>query len=232
MIRREVLGTATTPDSGEIKLVRDAAGYSIYSDDRVLMASRTHGSEEAMARIACHYVAGLSRPRVCVGGLGLGFTLRAALDRLPADAEVICAELIEAIVEWHRGPLGPLANYPIEDPRVRLVVTDVIDLVRAPGEGFDAILLDVDNGPIPMTVVGNWWLYAMEGLHALHAATRPGGVMIVWSAAEDERFLRRMEQAGFVSESVKVVARTGRRKRRGRGEAHVLFVGRRAPREE
>lgn len=225
---REVLGSAVTPDNGCIELVRDGAGYSIFTDGQVLMPSRTHGSEEAMAKIACNHIADRARPRVLIGGLGMGFTLRAALDHLPPEAEVTCAELMDAIVEWHRGPLGPLANHPIEDPRVTVRVADVQELVKQPEGGYDAILLDVDNGPIPLTVVGNWWLYAREGLAGLRAAVRPGGILVVWSAGEDDLFLERMQRAGFRAESVRVAARTGRRKRRGKpGQRHVLFIGRR-----
>lgn len=227
VIPREVLGSAVTPDNGEIQLIKDGTGYSIYTDGQVLMPSRTHGSEEAMAKIACHHISDVEQPRVLVGGLGMGYTLRAALDRLAPHAEVICGELMEAIVEWHRGPLGPLANHPIEDPRVKVVVGDVTELIRRPETGYDAVLLDVDNGPIPMTVVGNWWLYAKEGLTALRSAVRPGGILIVWSAGEDDLFLERMQRAGFRSETVRVAPRTGRRKRRGRGYKHVLFIGRR-----
>ena len=228
MIRREVIDRATTPEGGVVELAREASGFVLYSDGRVLMTSRTRGSEEAMARIACHHVSTRPRPRMLVGGLGMGFTLRAALDRLPADADVVCAELLPAIVEWHRGPLGPIARRPIDDPRVRVVVGDVAEVIRAAAnEPFDAILLDVDNGPIPMTVVENWWLYAAPGLSALHAAVRPEGVLIVWSASEDDRFRERMVAAGFATEEVRVGARTGRRMRRGRGHAHVLWIGKR-----
>ncbi|MBX3270886.1 MAG: hypothetical protein KF729_11540 [Sandaracinaceae bacterium] len=191
------------------------------------MPSRTHGSEEMMAKIACHHVGRVEQPRVLIGGLGMGYTLRAALDRLPPHAEVVCAELMEAIVEWHRGPLGPLANHPIEDPRVRVIVEDVTELIKRREQKYDAILLDVDNGPIPMTVAGNWWLYAKEGLSELFRSIGPGGMLIVWSAGEDERFLERMQRVGFRAECVRVAARTGRRKRRGRGYAHTLFIGRR-----
>jgi len=228
VIPRKVVARARTPDDGEMKLIQDGTGYSILTDDQVLMPSRTHGSEEAMAKLACLHIARVERPRVLVGGLGMGYTLRAALDHLPAEAEVICAELMEAIVTWHEGPLGPLADHPIRDPRVQLRLGDVADLVRASEKGFDVILLDVDNGPIPLTAVGNWWLYAPPGLSALRAAVRPGGILVVWSAGEDDEFLDRMKHAGFRSEAVRVAARTGRRRRRGRrGNRHVLFVGRR-----
>jgi spermidine synthase len=225
----EILGTAQTPDGGRVSLVRDPSGLTIRLDGLTLMAEKAHGSERAMARVAC---AGLSSPapRVLVGGLGLGYTLRAALDALPPTAEVVCAELLGSIVEWHRGPLGPLASHPIEDARVRLQVGDIVALFQARGPDappeWDAILLDVDNGPIPLTVVSNWWLYAAEGLEALARSLRPGGTLVVWSAGDDDRFARRMRRAGLDAWIERVTARTGRRGRRG-GETHVLFVGRR-----
>lgn len=226
---RQVLATATTPEGGLLELVRDAVGWNIDCDKRVLMTSQTHGSERAMARVACHHVSSQASPRVLIGGLGLGYTLRAALDRLPEQASVVCVELMEAIVEWHAGPLGPLAEHPTADPRVEVVVADVVEHLQRETGDFDAILLDVDNGPIPMTVYSNGWLYTAEGLARLRGLLRPGGVLVVWSAGDDERFARRMRTAGLETEVSRVQARTGRRKRRGGGHAHVLFVGRRAP---
>lgn len=214
-----------------MSLVRDSTGLTIRLDGLTLMAESAHGSEGAMARIACAGLAEAPAPRVLVGGLGLGYTLRATLDALPADAEVVCAELLSSIVEWHRtGPLGPLAAHPIEDPRVHLHEGDIVALFAARAAGaapeWDAILLDVDNGPIPLTVVSNWWLYAAEGLEALTQSLRPGGTLVVWSAGDDDRFVARMRRAGLDAWIEPVTARTGRRGRRGR-ETHVLFVGRR-----
>ena len=130
-----------------------------------------------MARVACHHVSSQASPRVLIGGLGLGYTLRAALDRLPEQASVVCVELMEAIVEWHAGPLGPLAEHPTADPRVEVVVADVVEHLQRETGDFDAILLDVDNGPIPMTVYSNGWLYTAEGLARLRGLLRPGGVL-------------------------------------------------------
>ena len=224
-----MIAKATTPDGGTYELARHGDDFAIYSDGRVLMTSRTHGSEEAMAAVVSE-IADRPRPRVLVGGLGFGFTLRATLDRLPAGAEVVCAELMEATVEWHRGPLGSLAAHPIDDPRVRVLVGDVAEHVRElrPADAYDAILLDVDNGPLPMTVVGNWWLYAAEGIAGMHAALRDRGVLVVWSAGEDHRFERRLRDAGFTTDVRRVTARGRPERRRRRGETHVLFVGRRA----
>jgi spermidine synthase len=229
VIRRETLGTATTPDGGEIVLTRDAVGFVISADDRVLMSSVKHGSERAMAEVACPPLGALTRPRVLVAGLGLGYTLRATLDRLPPTADVVCIELMDAIVQWHRGPLGLVADHPIDDPRVTMVTGDVTELIKetSPAEAFDAVLLDVDNGPIPMTVVGNWWLYAAAGLAGLHRAIRPGGMLVVWSVEEDDLFVGRMEAAGFATDVVRVAERSGRRVSGRCRRAYVLFVGRR-----
>ena len=227
---RETLGVAHTPDGGRMSLMRDETGITIRLDGATLMAEKVHGSERAMAKTACARLSEIATPRVLVGGLGLGYTLRATLDALPETAEVVCAELMGSIVEWHRGPLGPLAAHPIDDPRVRVHVGDIVPLFQAravdAAPEWDAILLDVDNGPIPMTVVSNWWLYAAEGLEALARSLRPGGTLVVWSAGDDDLFVARMRRAGLDAWIERVTARTGRRGRRG-GDTHVLFVGKR-----
>jgi spermidine synthase len=231
-----MLETATTPDGGALTLYREEGDLTIRIDGLGLMSSRMHGSESAMARVACEALRHVERPRVLVGGLGLGYTLRAVLDRLPPGGEVICTELMPAIAEWHRGILGALAEHPLDDPRARLVIGDVVAWIADHPEGappdLDAILLDIDNGPIPLTVIGNWWLYAHEGLRALLRRLRPGGVLVVWSSMEDRRFAARMQAAGFETHTRRVLARNGRRARRtwrgrpGRRLAHhVLFVG-------
>ena len=223
-----VLGSAVTPDGGCFELVRQGRYLTIYCDNRVLMSSEFSGSEAAMAEEAKRHLARRSRPRVLVGGLGLGYTLGAILDATAANAEVVCVEIMEVLAAWHRGPLGALAGYPLDDPRVSLVCADVVDVIKASQGSFDAILLDVDNGPIPMAAEGNRWLYAPTGLVGLYRALRQGGVLVVWSAGADKPFARRLRQAGFETEMRRVGARTGRRVRQG--ETHVLFVGRRPER--
>lgn len=228
MAAREILGEGVTPDGGTVRLVRTAKALELRVDGRVLMSSALHGSEAAMATVACEPLREHPGPRVLVGGLGLGYTLRATLDRLPPTARVVCLELLGAVADWHGGPLGPLAGHPVYDPRVELRVDDVVRYVsELPAEeAFDAILLDVDNGPIPFTVVGNWWLYAAEGLAALFRAVRPDGTLVVWSTDHDARFERRLREAGFDAQTRRVSAKTGTLGRRGR-DTHVLFVGRR-----
>ena len=190
-----------------------------------LMSSTAHGSEEALAELACARLAGRAEARVLVGGLGMGFTLAAALAHLGPGARVEVAELVPAVVAWNRGPLAHLAGEPLADPRVHVWEGDVAARVRAARGEFDAILLDVDNGPDAFTVAANARLYAPAGLAALHAALRPGGVLGVWSVAPDPEFTRRLGQAGFVAEEHVV------RARRGRGGRHTLWLAaRRAPR--
>jgi spermidine synthase len=183
------------------------------------MSSRMHGSEQALATIGCRHVP-RTRPRVLIGGMGMGFTLRATLDVLPADAAVVIAELVPAIVEWNRGPLGPLADHPLRDRRVRIALGDVGETIRAGRAAFDAILLDVDNGPDAFTAAGNAGLYSDSGLSAAHGALTPGAVLAVWSAWEDRKFEQRLKYAGFDVEVRRVRARL----KQG-GPRHTIFLG-------
>ncbi len=187
--------------------------FMVLVDGRALMGSRQHGSEEALAQTACERLASV-RPTVLVGGLGFGFTLRAALDVLPPHAEVVVAELSPAIVEWNRGVLAPLAGRPLEDPRVVLEVGDVNKVVKAKPERFDAIMLDVDNGPFAVSQAKNADLYDLVGLSYMRRALKPKGRLVVWSAGPDAGYVKRMEESGF---EVQVKAT-------GKGR-HVLFVG-------
>ncbi len=186
----------------------------------LLMSTQEHGSEEAMARMGCRDLR--ADATVLVGGLGLGYTLRATLDAVGPEATVVQAELLPAIVDWNHGVLGPLAGHPLRDPRVELAVGDVADTIRASAGRFDAILLDVDNGPKAFTQPGNHGLYGDRGLAELLAALRPGGVLAVWSAWPDRKFVHRMRHAGFEARDFAVPAR-------GKlgGREHVIFFGRR-----
>ena len=220
MIPWELLGEARTPDGNAMTLARRGSEYMIMADGKDLMSSRMKGSEEALASIGCDRARKLESPCVLVGGLGMGFTLRATLDLLPADATVVVAELMPAVVEWNRGPLGPLAKHPLQDKRVRVEVGDVAVLLRKRGR-FDAVLLDVDNGPVAFTQTANAGLYDNAGLAMMHAALRPAGVLAVWSAWDDRKFEHRLRHHGFVVETHHVRARL----KQG-GPRHTIFVGR------
>jgi spermidine synthase len=216
----ERLGEARTPDGATITLTRHDREYLILVDGKPLMSSRMHGSEQALATFGCRHVPA-SEPHVMVGGLGMGFTLRATLDLLPPDASVIVAELVPAIVEWNRGVLGPLAGHPLKDPRVRVEARDARETLREHVGTFDVILLDVDNGPAAFTAAGNASLYSDAGLAAARDALRPGGVLAVWSAWEDRKFEQRLTYNGFQVRVERVRARL----KKG-GPRHVIFLGR------
>ena len=177
-----MLGETVSPDGTALKLTRRDKEYIILASGRSLMSSGMYGSEQALATFACRRARTLEEPCVLVGGLGMGFTLRATLDLLPLDATVVVAELVPAIVEWNRGPLGPLAGHPLKDKRVRIEIGDVAVALRSGPGKFDAVLLDVDNGPTAFTTAANAWLYDDRGIAAAHAALKPDGVLAVWSA--------------------------------------------------
>lgn len=216
-----VLDRANTPDGTELTLSRRGEELVIRVGGALLMSSRQHGSEDALATVACHALRGRAHPSLLIGGLGMGFTLRAALDELPADARVMVAELVPAIVQWNRGELGPLAAHPLADARVEVVVEDVRQVIGRHAEAFDAIALDVDNGPMALSAAGNASLYSTRGLEAARRALRPGGVLIVWSAAEDPAFVRRVESTGARVTIERPAVRGG-----SSGAKHVLFVAR------
>jgi spermidine synthase len=193
----------------------------ILANGKPLMSSRMHGSEEALASLGCAHLRGHPGPVVLVGGLGMGFTLRATLDLLPRDAAVVVAELVPEVVDWNRGPLADLAGRPLEDPRVTVDLRDVADTLREGTGRFDAVLLDVDNGPAAFTDAGNARLYDNAGVAAARAALAPGGVLAVWSAWDDRKFEQRLRHFGFQVEVRRVRARL----RQG-GPRHTIFVGR------
>jgi spermidine synthase len=216
----ETLAQADTPDGSAMRLTHRDGEYVIWVDGRALMSSRTHGSEESLAAAGCGHLRDATAPRVLVGGLGMGFTLRAALDTLPPRARVVVSELVPSVVEWNRGPLGALGGHPLDDPRVRVAVGDVGYTLRAQPGRFDAILLDVDNGPAAFTSRLNASLYGAAGVAAAYAALAPGGVVAVWSAWDDDGFTRRLRRQGFTAHSSRVRAR-----REKRGAHHTIFVG-------
>lgn len=219
-----LLGQTLTPDGTDMKLVRRDNEYIILANGKSLMSSRMHGSEEVLATLACRRARTLEQPCVLVGGLGMGFTLRATLDFLPPDAIVVVAELLPAVVEWNRGPLGPLAGHPLKDKRVRVEVADVGATLRSGSSEFDAVLLDVDNGPGAFTASDNAGLYDDRGLAAAHAALKMGGVLAVWSARDDRKFEKRLRYGKF---AVQVERVRGRMKKGG--PHHTIFLGHKAP---
>jgi spermidine synthase len=215
----ELLGQTRTPAGDEMALTRRSGEYVILASGKSLMSSRMHGSEEALATFGVRRARTLEQPSVLVGGLGMGFTLRATLDLLPAAAHVVVAELVPALVEWNRGPLGPLADHPLEDTRVTVEIGDVGAAIRAGRDRFDAILLDVDNGPAAFTASDNRALYDDRGLAAARLALKAGGVLAVWSAREDRRFEQRLRYAGFTV----TVERVRARLKKG-GPRHAIFL--------
>lgn len=214
----ELLGEATAPDGTSLTLTRHDREYVIMANGRSLMSSRMHGSEQALAALG---LARVRRPAPCVlvGGLGMGFTLRATLDLLPPEATVIVAELVPAVVAWNRGPLEPLARAPLRDRRARVETCDVADVLASSEGRFDAVLLDVDNGPDAFTASTNARLYGDGGLAAARRALVPGGTLAVWSAWEDRRFEQRLRYAGF---RVRVERVRGRLKKGG--PRHSIFL--------
>ncbi len=217
----ELLGETTAPDGTTLTLTRHSSELVILANGKPLMSSRMHGSEEALASLGCAHLRGHPGPVVLVGGLGMGFTLRATLDLLPRDAAVVVAELVPEVVDWNRGPLADLAGRPLEDPRVTVDLRDVADTLREGTGRFDAVLLDVDNGPAAFTDAGNARLYDNAGVAAARAALAPGGVLAVWSAWDDRKFEQRLRHFGFQVEVRRVRARL----RQG-GPRHTIFVGR------
>ena len=214
----ERLGEAHAPDGTILALTRRDDEYMILAGGKPLMTSRMHGSEEALATFGCRYLPKRA-PRVLVGGLGMGFTVRAALDLMPPDGTVVVSELVPEVLEWNRGPLGPLANHPLDDPRVRVEIGDVRQALRAARAAFDAILLDVDNSPDAFTLAANEWLYTDGGLAVTRDALRPGGAYAVWSTREDKAFTARLKRAGFDV----TVERVRARLQHG-GSRHMIFV--------
>ena len=215
----ELLGETRTPDGTAMALTRRDREYVILADGKSLMSSLMHGSEEALAMLTCQRVRTLERPCVLIGGLGMGFTLRATLDLLPPDAVVFVAELVSAVVEWNRGPLAPLAGYPLKDQRVQIIVGDVGMTLRSNSGRFDAVLLDVDNGPAAFTESANAGLYNDRGLAAARAALKRDGVLAIWSAWDHRKFEQRLRYAGFTVE----VTRVRGRLKKG-GPRHTIFL--------
>ena len=218
MIPWEHLDTGPIPGGGELRLMRRGDEYAIRLGAHELMNSRLGHSEEVLAERACAALAGRSRPQVLIGGLGLGFTLRAALAALGPDALLVVAELVPAVIAWARGPLAGIFAGCLDDPRVTIREADVGDLIGRERGRYDAILLDVDNGPEGLTRASNDRLYGASGLGSARAALRPGGVLAVWSTGPSRPFTAALRRAGFAVEEAMA------RERKGRGARHAIWI--------
>jgi spermidine synthase len=220
MIPWEKIDTARIPGSdSELRLMRRGREFSIKLGANELMNSRLSGSEAALATLAAKRIEQVANPRVLIGGLGMGFTLRAALGVFGSKAQSVQAELVPAVVAWARGPMAEIFGDSLGDPRVNIREGDVAEIIRSHRGAFDAILLDVDNGPEGLTRKGNDALYSSAGLKAAHTALQPGGVLAVWSSGPNPAFAKRLRSAGFDVNEVNIRA-TGR----GGGARHVIWI--------
>lgn len=218
MIPRELIGTALVPQGEELRLFRRGDDFMIVLDRNDLMHSRMSGSEEALATMTCARLADRKAPHLLIGGYGMGFTLRAALGALGPNARVTVAELVPEILDWARGPMNHLTAGCLDDPRVHLHAGDVAGPIASARAAYDAILLDVDNGPDGLTREANNQLYSARGLKAARTALNPGGTLAIWSAGHDKVFARRLKDNGFVVEEIAVRARSS-----GKGAKHVIW---------
>ncbi len=223
MTPRELIDVAEVPGGEPLRLFRRGADYMIVLERNELMNSRMSGSEEALAVMTCERLGKRKAIRMLIGGYGMGFTLRAALAELGPDARIEVAELVPRILDWARGPMAEMTGECLDDRRVEIVIEDVAASIAIVAErgglgAYDAILLDVDNGPDGLVRHENGQLYSARGLAAAKAALTPGGVLAVWSAGSDPPFTRRLERAGFAVEEVAVKARSN-----GKGPRHVIW---------
>ncbi|AIT80209.1 MULTISPECIES: spermidine synthase [Novosphingobium] len=223
MIQRELIGTAQVPGGELLELYRHDRDFMIVLGHNELMSTRKWGSEEALAVQAIERIGHVRQPHLLIGGYGMGFTLRAALRLLPADGRVTVVELVPEIIEWARGPMAELAAGCLDDPRVNLVQADVAPIIAGSEGEYDAILLDVDNGPDGLVRADNDVIYTSSGLRAAKAALAPGGVLAIWSAGADPAFTRRLQKARFDVDEVKVAARSN-----GKGAKHVIWFAKAA----
>jgi spermidine synthase len=215
---RELIATASTPGGAELRLIRHDGDHVIMVGANELMNSRLGGSEEALAVMTCERLRKGAEPHLLVGGYGMGFTLRAALAVLGPGARVTVAELVPEIVDWARGPMAALTAGCLDDPRLYLIAGDVASAIASAARRYDAIMLDVDNGPSGLTRAANDGLYSMRGLARAKAALKPGGILAIWSAAPDAAFSRRLKDSGFKVDEVTVRARGN-----GKGPRHTIW---------
>lgn len=219
MVPWELLDRAPVGDGNELRLYRRGEEFSIRVGGEELMNSRVYSRTDALSELGCARVRTRKRARVLIGGLGMGYALATALANLERDAEVVVAELIPAVVEWNRSLFGHLAGHPLRDPRVTLRQADVADVLKDGAGGYDAILLDVDNGPEGLTQKSNDWLYGRAGLKCARAALRPRSTLGFWSAAANRSFARRLQGAGFDVEEIAIRSRDA-----GRGARHTIWL--------
>lgn len=214
----ERLGDARTPDGTRLEFFRHDGAYLIRADGVELMSTRRHLSEDRLADVVCERLANVTGARVLIGGLGLGFTLRAALRHLRADAEVVVAELVSEVIEWNANPEYPLSCEAMKDPRVRIVHDDVSNVLRANNGAFDAIMLDTDNGPEGMIMSENSRLYAARGIAQTTSALRPNGAIAYWSVGDDQGFLTALRHARLKVQTLRVRAHDTS------GPMHTIYV--------
>lgn len=221
----ELVDTAAIPgNNGKLQLFKCEEEYSISIEGvGVLMSTWAHQSEDALAELACRKVSGRTQPRVLIGGLGMGFTLAAALRHLGADADVEVAELVPGVIAWNQGVLGKYAGYPLQDARTTVREGDVAKLLRSQRQAYDAIMLDVDNGPNGLTRKKNDWLYSTDGLTESYKALRPGGILAVWSAATSRNFMERLRKVGFKVKQSRVPEQDNQ------GDLHAIWIAERGP---
>lgn len=220
-----LLGTAQIPnDGGELRLTQrdDVFNIQLTGVHGELMSSRMSSSEVALSELGCAHLQGVENAKVLVGGLGMGFTLAAALKATSSSSQVVVAELVPEVVEWNKGPLGECAGRPLDDQRTKVYLGDVAELFMTRQATFDAILLDVDNGPEAFTHDDNSELYSMASLQAIREMLHPNGVLAVWSAWHDPRFTKRLKKAGF-STSFKTV-----RAHKGKGSKHTIYLAKKS----
>jgi spermidine synthase len=219
MIPWQQIDTASVPDANvELRLMRRGAEFSMMLGQNELMNSRLSGSEEALATLACRRIEAVKRPHLLIGGLGMGFTLRAALAVLGPEARIVVAELVPAVIAWAKGPMAGIFGDSLGDPRTNIRSADVIEVIQSHPSAFDAILLDVDNGPEGLIRKANDALYDIKGLKAIRRSLRPGGVAAVWSSGPNALFSKRLRDAGFDVNEVAVRA-TAKRS----GAHHVIW---------
>ncbi len=223
MTAAELVDTAEIPgNGGELQLFKCDEEYSIsIKDAGVLMSTWAHQSEDALAELACRKISDRECPRVLIGGLGMGFTLAAALRHLGEDAEVVVAELVPGVVAWNEGVLGKYAEHPLQDKRTTILEGDVAKRIRSQKKNYDAILLDVDNGPNGLTRKKNDWLYSTDGLTEAYNALRPGGILAVWSAATSRNFMERLRKIGFKVKQTRVPEQDNK------GDLHAIWIAER-----